>query len=333
MKKYLFLLLFVHLMFLTVTACDPEDGMDGAQGQQGDEGPQGDQGDDGLTPVVEIITIAVGEEPCAANGGNTVVVTTGSDVQMVDICIPADGIDGPVGPPGPDGMDSEPITTTMSDASLTDCPFGGDMVTIFQGGVQVGDPIILCDGEDGTNLELACGDLTDNDGDSLTDCADPDCVGQLSTFTDAITIDNPFGIVECVNNENVCTDNFDNDGDGFIDTADFDDCFGAILNGAECGEFFGDIFIQFEYFAIDECTCDFTTFDDLANQIDEFLDVDGVLFPLGGFGRNGLGLCEVDSSMFSQAPTTFNVSITCVDTESDPDIVDNPVTVMDCSAQ
>ncbi|WP_138433850.1 S8/S53 family peptidase [Winogradskyella algicola] len=48
-----------------------------------------------------------------------------------------------------------------------------------------------------------CNDSTDNDGDGLTDCEDPDCNDNA-------------------NCEEICNDGIDNDGDGFIDCSDLD---------------------------------------------------------------------------------------------------------------
>ncbi|MFZ5760241.1 MAG: choice-of-anchor F family protein [Thermodesulfobacteriota bacterium] len=54
--------------------------------------------------------------------------------------------------------------------------------------------------------ETLCTDGLDNDGDSLIDCADPDCSG--------ISVCGPEGILK------TCSDGFDNDGDGLFDCAD-----------------------------------------------------------------------------------------------------------------
>ena len=319
MKKVLFLFLFIPLVLLAIPGCDPEDGEDGApgpQGQQGEQGEEGEQGDDGLTPVVELVAIMVGEEPCAENGGNTVVVTTGTNVQMIDICNPADGMDGPAGPPG---VDAEPITTAMAPAELTDCPNGGTEITIMQGGMQVGDPVIICDGEDGTNLELACADLMDNDGDSLTDCADPDCSGQLS-----IDPNDPLNVVACQATESNCIDGFDNDGDGDIDRADTD-CFGVIEGSVICGPgLFEDIEAEFFIFDVNQCSCDFTTFDDMGMQLQMILDVSAYI-------SFSLAICEVDIDESLGTATTFDITINCENTISG--VMDDPVTVMGCSVQ
>ncbi|MBI2486398.1 MAG: hypothetical protein HYW01_05470 [Deltaproteobacteria bacterium] len=59
--------------------------------------------------------------------------------------------------------------------------------------------------------EVTCNDGADNDGDNLTDCADPSCVGQVG------------GCVElCEQPEETCYDRFDNDGDGRQDCTDTD---------------------------------------------------------------------------------------------------------------
>jgi hypothetical protein len=61
-------------------------------------------------------------------------------------------------------------------------------------------------------LETNCADKVDNDGDGLTDCADPDCDGQSCG-------------VGCVckkgfATETICDDGIDNDGDGYTDCKD-----------------------------------------------------------------------------------------------------------------
>ena len=328
MKKVLFLFLFIPVMLLVITACEPEDGEDGALGPQGMPGPQGDQGDqgpqgeEGITPVVEVFAIMVGNEPCPEDGGNTVVITTGTNVQMIDICNPADGIDGEQGPQGEtgtDGMDSEPITTTMTDASLAECPFGGDVVTIFQGGVQVGSPVIICDGEDGTNIELTCGDLTDNDGDSLVDCADPDCAGQLSVDPNA-----PLEILACQSAEANCTDNFDNDGDGLIDTDD-SDCVGVVPGSIDCGFISPNLFVDFFIFDVNSCTCDITTLDsDGTSVIENINGIDASIF-------FSFASCEAIPDSTLTIPTSFDVTINCENTVTG--VMADPEVVTGCSAQ
>ncbi|MBI5558885.1 MAG: hypothetical protein HY885_14760 [Deltaproteobacteria bacterium] len=54
--------------------------------------------------------------------------------------------------------------------------------------------------------ETLCSDGLDNDGDNLTDCADPDCLGISSC--------GPEGALK------TCSDHIDNDGDGLTDCAD-----------------------------------------------------------------------------------------------------------------
>ncbi len=65
---------------------------------------------------------------------------------------------------------------------------------------------LSCDQES----ELICGDELDNDGDGLTDCADPDCHDVAPP---------------CEDPERSCSDEFDNDGDGLTDCVD-DSCLG-----------------------------------------------------------------------------------------------------------
>ena len=61
------------------------------------------------------------------------------------------------------------------------------------------------DEPDGGNKEI-CGNQIDDDGDGLTDCADPDCKNDPS----------------CAGTPEVCTNGFDDDGDGFVDCQDTD---------------------------------------------------------------------------------------------------------------
>src|SRR5262249_18358203 len=66
-----------------------------------------------------------------------------------------------------------------------------------------------------------CADGLDNDGDSLIDCADPDCVGKTG----------PGGCL-CAAAE-ICNDGCDNDGDGLTDCAD-PDCAGQAGTCGTC---------------------------------------------------------------------------------------------------
>ncbi len=61
------------------------------------------------------------------------------------------------------------------------------------------------------STETACSDGTDNDGDGLIDCLDPDCDG----------LSGGAGICE-YGSETLCSDSFDNDADGDVDGADSD---------------------------------------------------------------------------------------------------------------
>ena len=57
----------------------------------------------------------------------------------------------------------------------------------------------------GPLTEWACSDGLDDDGDGLTDCADPDCTGSgYCTNPDTLK-------------EGACNDGVDNEGDGLID--------------------------------------------------------------------------------------------------------------------
>ncbi len=108
-----------------------------------------------------------------------------------------------------------------------------------------GDTMGACDA---TQSEQICDDGIDNDGDSLIDCQDPDCVGQpgpdplalrSSPFSSSLwgnsrdmladerrsalgsrDTDQEDGL--CEQAESTCSDGFDNDGDGLIDCDDSD---------------------------------------------------------------------------------------------------------------
>ncbi len=69
--------------------------------------------------------------------------------------------------------------------------------------------------------ELICSDGIDNDGDGLTDCADPDCLGKVGPMT-------CFFSYLCGPEANfmACRDGCDNDGDGLVDCADPTSCKG-----------------------------------------------------------------------------------------------------------
>lgn len=66
--------------------------------------------------------------------------------------------------------------------------------------------------------ETNCADNIDNDGDNLTDCDDPDCVGLTCGMGCRCALNRKTEIA--------CSDGSDNDGDGLIDCAD-PDCQGA----------------------------------------------------------------------------------------------------------
>lgn len=75
--------------------------------------------------------------------------------------------------------------------------------------------MVACGDPEGLD-PLECSDLGDNDGDSLIDCLDPDCVARGYC-------DNREGV-----NASECVDGLDNDDDGYFDCNDFD-CFAAPL--------------------------------------------------------------------------------------------------------
>ncbi len=77
------------------------------------------------------------------------------------------------------------------------------------------------DNRDCHMLETICNDGIDNDGNGLTDCADPNCVGETG----------PEGVV-CEAFETTCNDGFDNDGDGLVDCDD-PNCAGLMGPGGE----------------------------------------------------------------------------------------------------
>ncbi|MGQ0794172.1 MAG: hypothetical protein ACT4NX_08855 [Deltaproteobacteria bacterium] len=142
------------------------------------------------------------------------------------------------------------ITVVGTDANQTVICMGGINTEILPGENAVVIPCALVPGE---GIELVCGDGQDNDGDDLTDCADPDCSG------DVCSIDGISGVCSlglCViqtspaptpsvqptpttspiitpepsptpgMNEN-CANGMDDDGDRLIDCADFD-CVGQV---------------------------------------------------------------------------------------------------------
>ncbi len=74
----------------------------------------------------------------------------------------------------------------------------------------------------GQFFEQDCADNLDNDGDALTDCADPDCFGDPNCG-------GPGG--------EICNDGADNDGDGLADCDDLEDCStfpGCDSGGGDC---------------------------------------------------------------------------------------------------
>jgi hypothetical protein len=80
-----------------------------------------------------------------------------------------------------------------------------------------------------------CTDGSDNDGDALVDCADPDCAATCLEKCDGLDGDQD-GLFDCDDPDcygsacaEICTDGVDNDGDGLLDCEDAD-CL------AECAE-------------------------------------------------------------------------------------------------
>jgi hypothetical protein len=95
------------------------------------------------------------------------------------------------------------------------------------------------------NAEDSCSDSIDNDGDGLTDCADPDCASDAACpeICNNGVDDNADGQVDCADPqcagspycpETVCNDGIDNDGDGLTDCSD-PDCFGKFGCTTETG--------------------------------------------------------------------------------------------------
>jgi hypothetical protein len=76
----------------------------------------------------------------------------------------------------------------------------------------------------GRKTELACHDGLDNDGDGLVDCADPDCTGKSCGPGCACAADAGF-------TETICNNAIDDDHDGLVDCAD-PDCAGQLCGTA-----------------------------------------------------------------------------------------------------
>jgi hypothetical protein len=76
----------------------------------------------------------------------------------------------------------------------------------------------------GQKVELACHDGLDNDSDGLIDCADPDCLGKSCGPGCACAADAGF-------TEIICNNGLDDDHDGLIDCAD-PDCAGQLCGSA-----------------------------------------------------------------------------------------------------
>jgi subtilisin-like proprotein convertase family protein len=105
--------------------------------------------------------------------------------------------------------------------------------------------LCVCDGIDGCELNLACQDGIDNDGDGLVDCADPDCADLLlcvPEVCDDEVDNNGDGLVDCADPQcsqelacvpEVCDDEMDNNGDGLVDCAD-PQCAGQLVCAASC---------------------------------------------------------------------------------------------------
>jgi len=88
--------------------------------------------------------------------------------------------------------------------AILDCLAGSD---------PCADPGEACDETDDECIETDCGDSADNDGDTLIDCDDADCVGGAETD---------------------CSDGIDNDCDTFTDCDDADDCVDPCLTDPNC---------------------------------------------------------------------------------------------------
>src|SRR5262245_58015952 len=105
-----------------------------------------------------------------------------------------------------------PCTGDGDVCTIDGCNGSGACIVVgIQPGCQVGE---------GPFGDPTCGDLADNDGDTLIDAADPGC---------APPVEGPPG-------SGSCSDGFDNDGDGNIDAADLD-CttppIGEVCNGVD----------------------------------------------------------------------------------------------------
>lgn len=108
------------------------------------------------------------------------------------------------------------------------------------------------------NTDAACSDDKDNDGDSFTDCDDPDCtLSATVTVCIAVSENTPAackdgedndrdGLVDCADPEcesagckedsdEFCSDGEDNDGDGFADCDDFDCKYGCMVTVCNSG--------------------------------------------------------------------------------------------------
>jgi len=129
----------------------------------------------------------------ASNTSNTVIA--GGELEIL-CAVPADLVQGEV-------------AVQYADAS------GLVQNTLISGGggtVPMGAPAPPT----GENTDYLCSDGFENDGDSLIDCEDPDCIGKTGTGQYPAGARCEFGT------ETSCADGFDNDGDGDTDTADSD---------------------------------------------------------------------------------------------------------------
>lgn len=114
------------------------------------------------------------------------------------------------------------------------------LCTTIDGSNTVVNPLTITIRCVGPSAETNCTDATDNDGDGLTDCDDPDCAGDpscipvpIESCTDAIDNDAD-GLTDCDDPDcaadpacmpvpvEICNDAIDNDMDGAIDCTDAD---------------------------------------------------------------------------------------------------------------
>jgi len=132
------------------------------------------------------------------------------------------GTDGDRPPSDGPSTDTGALDSGPADTGTVDAPRAMEMVCT-DGTDDDGDALVDCldpdcDARDGCEYgaESTCGDGRDNDGDALADCVDPDCDG----------------VGRCESPERTCNDGVDNDGDSLIDCHD-PSCDG--MGGCEVG--------------------------------------------------------------------------------------------------